>query len=77
MATTDWYGEAEALIQRLAGRWRCATSRRLAMGGDDLAQELWLAALAAERRKSGTWRAAIRHRFSNLTRTEIRRNKHV
>jgi hypothetical protein len=77
MATPGWYVEAEALIQRLAAKWQCATSRRLAMGGDDLAQELWLAALAAERRESGTWRPAIRHRFSNLTRTEIRRNKHV
>jgi DNA-directed RNA polymerase specialized sigma24 family protein len=77
MPSADWHIQAETVIKRLAARWHVATSGRLALDGDDVAQELWLAALAAERRQPGTWRVAIRRRFAHLTRSEIRRNKHA
>jgi len=69
----DWHGQAETIIGRLAARWGTATSGRLAMDTEDVAQELWLAALAAEGRRPGTWRVAIRRRYAHLTRSEVRR----
>jgi DNA-directed RNA polymerase specialized sigma24 family protein len=77
MPTPEWYGQVETTIKRMAARWHAITSGRLALDGDDVAQELWVAALAAERQRPGTWRVAVRRDFANLVAKEIRRNRHV
>lgn len=77
MAKTDWHSHAEAVIKRLAARWHATTSLRLAMDGDDVAQELWVTALAAERQRPGHWRVAVRRDFANLIAKEMRRNNHA
>jgi len=71
----DWYGPAEVIIGRLAAQWRAVATRQLMIDGDDLAQELWVAALTAEQKRPGTWRNAIRWRFARITAKEVRRNR--